>query len=109
MIKYSNIEDIFAQDNISINEYNIETLEEISLPYLVYTVTDGDTFSADGINYIRLLNLSLALFDETLNFSMQRRIEQVLDRNFTSYDKQINFDENARLYSITYTFEVLDE
>ncbi len=111
MIKYSELETIFGASDITLHEYNVELEEDeqISTPFVVYTATNGDSFVADGINYLRLLDVGLALIDETLNFSMQRAIENVLDSNDTTYDKRINFDDNARLYSISYTFSVLDD
>lgn len=109
MIRYSTIEKTFADYDIEIHEYNIETDEDIAIPYIVYTATDGNSFDADGINYFNTLSVGLALIDETLNFTMQRAIEKVFDDNATRYDKQINFDDGARLYSISYTFEVIDD
>lgn len=109
MIKYSELETVFSQKGIKLEEYNLETDEEITLPYFVYTATDGTYFEADGINYLRMLTVGLAMIDETLNFPKQRIIESVLDDESTRYDKQINFDDEQRLYSITYTFSVFDD
>ncbi len=109
MIKYSELESIFISHDLLIHEYNIETDEEIELPYIVYNATDGDNFSADGFSYFKILTVSLAIIDETMNFGLQRNVEDVLDSNTVFYDKQINFDDEARLYSITYTFSVQDD
>ena len=109
MINYSQLEDIFSQNNLTIHEYNVELNdEEIETPFIVYTATDGDSFEADGINYFRLLNVGIALLDEVLNFSLQRKIESIFDEYSTRYDKQINFDDEARIYTITYTISVVD-
>ena len=110
MIKYSEIEKAFAETNIVVHEYNIElNEEEIGVPFLVYTATSNDDFLADGVNYISFINIGLALIDETLDFEMQRKIESVFAERDVSYDKQINFDDGARLYTITYYFSVLDD
>lgn len=110
MIKYSEIEKEFDDVGIKVNEYNIELNdEEISTPFVVYTATDGDSFNADGQNYMNFLNVGLALIDETLNFTMQRQIEAVFDSTETGYDKVINFDDEARLYTITYQFTAYDD
>lgn len=109
MIKYSQIENIFASYDIEVHEYNVETNEDIYTPYVVYTATGGNTFGADSINYFNTLDVGLALIDETLDFAMQRRIEKVFDDNSVTYDKQINFDNDQRVYSIAYNFEVIDD
>ena len=109
MIKYSDIKDVFAAHDLTVYEYNIETIEIIDLPFLVYTVTDGGSFRADSINYVGFLNVSLAIIDETLSFETQNKVEQVFEENCIAFDKQINFDDSERLYTITYTFGVFDD
>ncbi len=109
MIKYSELESTFHDANLEIFEYNLETNEEIDLPYLVYDAVQGESYSADGIAFFKTLIISLGMIDETLNFGMQRAIEKVLDDNTTYFDKQINYDDGARLYSVTYNFFVLDD
>lgn len=109
MIRYTELESAFSQSDIIINEYNIETNEEIDLPYIVYDATSGETFSADGIAFYKTLIISLALIDQTQNFALQRRVESVLDSNGVYYEKSISFNDNARVYSIIYTFFVEDD
>lgn len=109
MVKYSELQSIFQSHDLLINEYNIETDDEIELPYIVYNATDGESFSADGFSYFKTLIISLAIIDETMNFGLQRSVEEILDENTTFYEKQINFDDEARLYSITYSFSVQDD
>lgn len=110
MIKYSEIESVFASHDITVHEYNIELNDEtIETPFVVYTATASDDFLADGINFCSFINVGLALIDETLNFTMQSKIESVFADCDTSYDKQINYDDNERLYTISYTFSVLED
>ncbi len=109
MIKYSDIETTFASYDLIVHEYNIETDEEIETPFIVYTATDGEAFNADGVNFINFLNISMALIDETMNFPLQEMIEKVFADNDISFDKNINFDDGERLYSIGYTFTVFDD
>ena len=109
MIKYTELESIFLDVDITIHEYNIETNDLIDLPYVVYIATDGNAFEADGINYFKTLSVGLAIIDETMNFALQRKIEEVFSAHYVSFDKTINFDDDARLYTITYNFEVIDD
>ena len=110
MIKYSEIKTIFNNAEITIYEYNVELNEEqIETPLVVYQATSGDYFGADGINYLNLLNVAIALIDETMNFSMQKQIECVLDNVDISYDKNISFDDENRLYTVVYYISVIDD
>lgn len=108
MIKFTELESVFADSDIIINKYSYETDEEIDLPYLVYDATSGESFGADGISFFKTLIISLAVIDESPNFFMQRKVEEVLDNNTVFFDKSISFDDNSRLYTVIYTFSVVD-
>lgn len=109
MLKYSEIENTFNAIGITISEFNLETDDNIELPYVVYTANDSESFGADGINYIRLLNMTIAFFDETMNLQLQRKIESVFDENEVRFQKSINFDDDARIYAVSYTITVMDD
>lgn len=109
MIKYTELESVFRAGNVDIHEYNIETDEDIELPYVVYTINSMESFSADGVDFFKTLEISMAFFDDTLNFPLQRKIESILEDNFTYFDKQVNFDSEARIYTINYQFTVEDD
>lgn len=109
MLKYSEIEKVFLDNGVNVVEYNVETIETIEPPIIVYSVMEGESFLADSINYLKMWSVSLAIVDQDYNFELQRKIEKVLDTNNTMFDKSINFDEEWRFYTISYTFSVLDD
>lgn len=109
MIKYSEIESVFLSSDLVVHEYNLETDDDIDLPYLVYATAEGESFSADGICYYKTLIVALAFVDATINFALQRKIEKVFDENGTFYDKSLTFNDDSRLYTITYSFVVEDD
>lgn len=108
MINFTELNSVFANSGIAINKYSYETDEEIDLPYLVYDATSGESFGADGISFFKTLIISLAVIDESPNFSVQRKVEEVLDENTVYFEKSISFDDNSRLYTVIYTFSVID-
>ena len=110
MIKYSDIQRLFNAENLAIEEYNVQLNEEqIETPFLVYQATNDDDFGADGVNYIKILNVIILMVDEVLNFPLQRKIESIFVDNGVSYDKRTNFDDEERLYAISYNIEVFDD
>ena len=111
MIKYSEIESIFEEVGLTAVEYNIDlnTEEEIELPILVYRILDDVPFLADGVNFFKMLDIALALIDEELNFPMQKLVEQQLNKYGMVFEKNVNFDDVERLYSIAYSFTVMED
>ncbi len=109
MIKFTEIQSLFQAHNIVVHEFNLETDEDVAIPYVAYTINDAESFSADGISYFKTLEITLAIFDETPNFALQREIEEVLDTNTAFFDKQVNFDNDSRIYTVGYHFTVVDD
>ena len=108
MLKYSEIQNAFKDNNIDIVEYNVETNEILELPFVVYVAEDGDMFNADGVNYVNFLNVGVVMIDETMNFDLQRKIEEVFYTNEITFEKNITFAEDERLYTVTYMIQVYD-
>ena len=108
MIKYSEIQNIFGEKGINAIEYNYETDEEIVTPFIVYVAVDSTSFNADSINYIKMLNIRMALIDEFINNPVMGLIEQTFNDNSVTYEKAIDFDNESRLYSTQYSFTVID-
>ena len=109
MLKYSEIKEVFNDNNIDIIEYNDETNDDIDLPLVVYIAQDGESFGADNVNYFNFLRVAVVLLDETMNFFMQRQIESVFYQSETYFEKNVTFAEDERLYSITYIIQVIDD
>ena len=110
MIRYSDIDKIFAEAGINVYEYRVELNEqEIETPFIVYAVTSSDTFEADGISYINFLSVTLSMIDDSLNFEMQHYIESVLDSNDIVYTKAFGFDDESRLHTVSYIFTVMED
>lgn len=111
MIKYSEIKSVFEEVGLNAIEYNIDinNEDEIELPIIVYRVLDDAPFLADGVNYFKMLDIALALIDEGLNFPLQMLIEQQLNEHGMVFEKNINFDDTERLYTVSYSFSVIED
>jgi hypothetical protein len=109
MLKYSELKDAFAENDIQVEEYRAESNEELDPPIIVFIANEGEYFRADGVNYLKMLNVTLAVVDSDIQFELQKKIESVFEELNVVFDKNIDFDEEWRFFQITYTFSVLDD
>lgn len=109
MLKYSEIKNAFAESGIKVEEYRAESNEELDPPIIVFIANEGEYFRADGINYLKMLNMTLVVVDSDIQFELQKRIESVFKGLNVVFDKSVNFDEEWRFFQITYTFSVIDD
>lgn len=106
MIKYEQLSNIFSSVGFPVSEYNIED-DDISLPYCAYVLSNDNQLSADGISYLSFLNVRLILVDSEISTTNQNKLENVLNTNGVFFTKEFDFDEEQRIYTTTYDFEVL--
>lgn len=107
MIHYDKIKEAFASMPFPIEEYEYESNEEILLPYACYLISSVEPVYADGITLFNTLTINLLYITDALDLDEQSSIEQCMSQNGLAYDKNIDFDEEQRVYTVVYTFTAL--
>ena len=77
-------------------------------PYIYFSYTDRADFHADGVNYVKIAQLTIELCTVAPDFVLQNAIEAALtagDMTFNQPDQE--YDDGELLYITTYTTEVL--
>lgn len=108
MIKYSEIKDLLSKLSFECEEYNLETDEEIDLPYAAYIRYDGSPIYGDCTNLFNLLYVRIILIDREVNSINQQEVKDLLGNNEISYTFNYSFDDELRIHTTSFTFEVLD-
>lgn len=109
MIKYSELEHLFSLLSFKCNEYNFEILEDIELPFATFVRYDGDPIFADGSNLFNLLFVRVILIDSEINSFQQQEIKDLLSKNEIPYSYNYSFNEEYRIHTTSFTFEVIDD
>ena len=76
-------------------------------PFLIFLFPRSDNFAADGIVYAKVDELHVELYTDLKNPALEKRIEDILDRNEIVYDKSEVWIEEEKLYEVLYSTEVL--
>lgn len=80
--------------------------ESVSIPFGVYYFPSSSNFAADGIVYKQKLDLSVEIYTEIKDFSVERKIESVFQKNGWVWQKSETYIESEMLYMVTYETEV---
>lgn len=84
--------------------------ESVPIPFGVYYFPTSANFMADGLVYKQNLSLTVEIYTEIKDFSMERKIESVFQKNGWIWQKSETYIESERLYMVTYETEVfIDE
>lgn len=77
-------------------------------PYIYFSYSDRADFHADGINYVKIAELTIELCTAEPEFGIQNSIEAALtagEMTFGQPDQE--YDDTEKIYITTYNTEVL--
>ena len=77
-------------------------------PYIYFSYTSRSDFHADGINYAKIVLLTIELVTVEPDFDLQNDIEAALTAAELTFDQpEQDFDDGNGVYITTYNTEVL--
>lgn len=76
-------------------------------PFAVYDLPSETPFGADDRRYWRSHATEVHLVTKLRDFETEQAVEEKLDANGVYYQKQADFDNEEKVWIITYTFEAL--
>ena len=77
-------------------------------PFIYFSYTSRSDFHADGINYAKIVLLTIELVTVDPDFDLQTEIETALTASDMTFDQpDQEFDDGQRVYLTTYNTEVL--
>lgn len=75
-------------------------------PFICYLIPGSDNFAADGQVYYKINEVHIELYSDSKDLALEKRVEDVFDKNEIFYNKSEVWIESEKLYEILYTFEM---
>ena len=75
-------------------------------PFICYLLPGSDNFAADGQVYYKINEVHIELYSDSKDPALEKRVEDVFDKNEIFYNKSEVWIESEKLYEILYTFEM---
>lgn len=76
-------------------------------PFLVYYYPGDNDFKADNINFAKIRDLTIELYCDNKDFTIEKAVEDVLSSNGFVYAKSEEYINSEKLYMTTYDTEVI--
>lgn len=76
-------------------------------PFICYYYTDSNDLLADGINYQKIRGLTVELYCDNKDFTLEKAVEDKLTSNGFVYAKSEDYIESEKLYMTTFETEVI--
>ena len=75
-------------------------------PFVCYLLPRSDNFSADGAVYHKLSVVHFEVYTDKKDRALEKRVEDVLDKNNVFYNKSEVWINSEKLYEVIYSFEM---
>jgi len=76
-------------------------------PFICYYYNDSNDLLADGINYQKIRGLTVELYCDNKDFTLEKAVEDKLTSNGFVYAKSEDYIESEKLYMTTFETEVI--
>lgn len=76
-------------------------------PFICYYYNDSNDLLADGINYQKIRGLTVELYCDNKDFTLEKAVEDALTSNGFVYAKSEDYIESEKLYMTTFESEVI--
>ena len=76
-------------------------------PFLVYYYPGDSDFKADDANYQAIRQLTIELYCDNKDFTLEKAVEDVLSSNGFVYAKSEEYIDSEKLYMTTFQTEVI--
>lgn len=75
-------------------------------PFICYLLPGSNNFAADGKVYFKINQVRIALYMDSKDLAVERKVEAVLDDSGIFYNKSEVWIQSEKLYEVLYSFEV---
>lgn len=76
-------------------------------PFICFYYPSSNDLLADNINYTKINDLTIELYTDNKDFTLEAQIESTLNANGLVYDRDEAFIESEQMYMVTFYTGVL--
>ena len=101
------ISDMIGSLGIPYAYYEFTEDTAVPPPFICFYSSRNDDFMADDGNYVKIERLTIELYTEEKDFTMESNVEAVLHSNNLAYSRSEAYLGSERMYMVIYQTEVI--
>lgn len=104
---YKEIDDMLESIGIpyAYNQFDNDTPQE--LPFICFLYDESNDLAADNVNYSQIRQLSVELYTENKDFTLEKTVEDTLTENGLVYSRSETYLESERMFMVVYETEIV--
>lgn len=104
---YKEIAQMVASFDLPYAYYQFPEGTEQACPFICFYFENSADFMADNENYQRIRPLTIELYTDNKDFSLENTIEAALAANGLSYTREESYLSSEQMYMVTYMTEII--
>lgn len=104
---YKQVAEMVGSIGVPYAYYQFPNNTGIAPPFVCFYFDSSNDFAADNVNYQRIRPLSIELYTDNKNFTLEQTVENVLNQNGLVYSREETYLDSERMYMVTFMTEII--
>lgn len=104
---YKQVATMIASLNIPYAYYQFPEGTEQACPFICFFFTVSNDLSADNANYQKIRTLSIELYTDNKDFTLEQAVESLLNLNGLVYTREESYLNSERMYMVTFNTDIV--
>lgn len=104
---YRQVAEMVSSIGVPYAYYQFPNNSGIAPPFVCFYFDSSNDFAADNTNYQRIRPLSIELYTDNKDFTLEQTVENVLNQNGLVYSREETFLDSERMYMVTFMTEII--
>lgn len=104
---YRQVAEMVSSIGVPFAYYQFPNNSGIAPPFVCFYFDSSNDFAADNTNYQRIRPLSIELYTDNKDFTLEQTVENVLNQNGLVYSREETFLDSERMYMVTFMTEII--
>lgn len=104
---YKQVADMVEAIGVPYAYYQFPNNTGIAPPFVCFYFDSSNDFAADDTNYQRIRPLSVELYTDNKDFTLEQTVENVLNQNGLVYSREETYLDSERMYMVTFMTEII--
>lgn len=104
---YKQVAEMVSSIGVPYAYYQFPNNTGIAPPFVCFYFNSSNDFAADNTNYQRIRPLSIELYTDNKDFTLEQTVENVLNQNGLVYSREETFLDSERMYMVTFMTEII--
>ena len=104
---YRQVAEMVSSIGVPYAYYQFPNNTGIAPPFVCFYFNSSNDFAADNTNYQHIRQLSLELYTDNKDFTLEQTVENILNQNGLVYSREETYLDSEKMYMVTFMTEII--